>query len=277
MKDPRLYEHIVLSDKEFPARLSQNHIEDPRIFFPYHWHEHLELHYVLQGEGIIFCNQEQYHLSPGSLVIVNSNELHQGQCTRPVLDTLVLIFDMDDFSMETAGHHLLFQPLIQRDVTIGSLFFSLFQENTCQELGYKISMKGKIYDLIAYLMRNYVVKNLTEQESRHRRKDLERLNQVLDFMETNYQNPAISTLEMAELINLSPGRFAHIFKELTGQSPVSYLNQLRLKKAHTLLRQGELTSTEVAFSVGFSDYNNFGRQFRRQYKIAPSQVPLQGE
>lgn len=271
MQDLGLYQNIVIGDKEFPAQLIKNHILHKGLFFTPHWHEQVELHYILQGEGFISCNQNQYPVSPGSLLIVNSNELHQGICSLPVLDALVLIFDMDDFSEEIPGHHLLFQPLIQKDVIIGSLFLSLFEEDACRELGYKISMKGKIYDLIVYLMRHYVAENLTEQESLRRRRDLDRLNQVLNYMEENYMHP-ITAEGMASLVSLSPGRFAHLFKDIMGISPGSYLNQLRLKKAYNLLRQGALTSTETAFAVGFSDYNNFGRQFRRQYHMAPSQV-----
>lgn len=271
MQDIGLYQNIVIGDKEFPAQLLKNHILKKGVYFPSHWHEQAELHYILKGESFLYCNQKKYLVSPGDLLVINGNELHQGVCTTPVLDSLVLIFRMDDFSGEIAGQHLLFQPLIQKDNTIGALFCSLFEEDGQRQLGYKISMKGKIYELIVYLMRCYVSENLTEQESLRRKQNLRRLNAVLYYLEENYMHP-ISAQDMAGLVNLSPGRFAHLFKDIMGQSPGAYLNQLRLKKAYNLLKQGTLTSTEVAFAVGFSDYNNFGRQFRRQYHIPPSKV-----
>lgn len=271
MQDLDLYQNIVIGDKEFPAQLLKNHILTPGTFFDSHWHEHVELHYTLQGEGDIFCNQNKYHVSPGSLLIVNSNELHRGICTRPVLDSLVLIFEMEAFSGEISGRHLLFQSLIQQDEIIKTLFLTLFKEDKQRDMGYKISMKGKIYDLIVYLMRRYVSGNLTEQEGIRRKQNLARLNQILNYMEENYMNP-VNVEEMAQMVNLSPGRFAHLFKEVIGMSPGAYLNQLRLKKAYNLLTLGTLTSTEAAYAVGFCDYNNFGRQFRRQFQLSPSQV-----
>lgn len=132
-------------------------------------------------------------------------------------------------------------------------------------------MKGKIYDLIARLMRYYVTENLSDRESLRRKRNLDRLNQVLNYMEQYYMNP-ITTEELAALISLSPGRFSHLFKDIMGLSPGAYLNRLRLKKAYNLLKKGTFTTTEAAFAVGFSDYNNFGRQFKRQYHVPPSAV-----
>ncbi len=271
MQDIELYQNIVIGDREFPAQLLQNHILKKGPYFPSHWHEQAELHYILKGESDLYCNQTQYHVSPGDLLVINGNELHHGICTLPVHDSLVLIFRIDDFSGETAGRHLLFEPLIQKDAVIGRLFHALFEEERCQRMGYKLSMKGKILELIVYLMRHYVTENLTEQESMRRGENLRRLNVVLHYLEENYMHP-ITAQDMARLVNLSPGRFAHLFKDSMGLSPGAYLNQLRLKKAHNLLKQGTLTSTEAAFAVGFSDYNNFGRQFKRQYHLPPSQI-----
>ena len=44
-----------------------------------------------------------------------------------------------------------------------------------------------------------------------------------------------------------------------------------LKKALGLLESGEHTVTEVAESIGFRDYNHFGRLFRKRYGCSPSQ------
>ena len=55
-------------------------------------------------------------------------------------------------------------------------------------------------------------------------------------------------------------------------SPLQYRNRIRLKKARYLLSTGEYTATQVADAVGFTDYNHFGRLFRRYYGYTPMQV-----
>jgi len=78
MHDLSLYEKKIINDEEFPVQMFVNHINWTGSFFPSHWHEHIELHYIFKGQGIFYLNQKPYFVDEGSLVIINSNELHLG-------------------------------------------------------------------------------------------------------------------------------------------------------------------------------------------------------
>ena len=79
----------------------------------------------------------------------------------------------------------------------------------------------------------------------------------------------IGNRELADLIHVSEGRFSHLFKESAGMAPLQYINKVRLEKAANLLKRGDYTVAEVANAVGFSDYNHFGRLFRRAFGCTP--------
>jgi AraC-like DNA-binding protein len=79
-------------------------------------------------------------------------------------------------------------------------------------------------------------------------------------------------MQLANMVYLSEDRFAHLFRESIGIAPIQFINDLRLKKALTLLRMREYTVTEVAEIVGFRDYNNFERQFRKRFGCTPKDV-----
>ena len=70
-------------------------------------------------------------------------------------------------------------------------------------------------------------------------------------------------------------RSCHIFKESAGVAPQQYINEIRLNKAMKLLKQDTLTATEVAEAVGFLDYNNFGRMFRKYFGCTPLEARKQ--
>lgn len=272
MPSLNLYENIPRGDKDFPVELIRTHMLIKDFFIPLHWHEEIELQYILNGEGIITCNQIDYRIGPGDFLIINNNQVHQGFCTLPTLDALVTVFNMNNFVADFSETPILFQPLIRNDENIRTLFLSLFKEDECRELGYRTAMKGKLYDLLVYLMRSYAIEKPPEVNLFHHKHNLDRLNPVMDFIEENYTNPSITVQDMANLTNLSVGRFSHLFKSITGISPGAYLNQHRLRKAYNLLRKGKMNSTEIAYSVGFTDYNNFSSQFRRLYRETPSKV-----
>ena len=271
MHDLSLYEKKIINDEEFPVQMFKNQIRKPGIYCPPHWHEHIELHYVLEGQGVISCNQNPFVVEEGSLVIINSNELHEGISKTKVFDAFVIIFEMDAFSKEIANYNVIFQSLIAGDSNIKELVANIYQEEMDKKFGYKVAMKGKIYELITYLIRHYVVDSLSDKENSKRIQNLARLNTVLHYIQCKYTDP-ISIDELADLIHLSEYRFCHLFKESIGQSPLNYINEVRLKTAHHLLEQKELTVAEIAAAAGFQDYNNFGRLFRKYFGYAPSNV-----
>lgn len=48
-KELKFYEKKILNDKEFPIQLHINRVHEKRWYFSPHWHEHIELHYVVSG------------------------------------------------------------------------------------------------------------------------------------------------------------------------------------------------------------------------------------
>lgn len=271
MHDISLYEKKIISDEEFPVQILKNQISKPGMYCYAHWHEHIELHYILEGQGTIYSNHKPFLVEEDSLIIINSNELHQCDSSTKNFEALVIIFEMNSFSKEVADYNVIFQTQVNHDGRIKEFVLSIYREILEKQTGYKLAMRGKIYELITYLLRNYVVEKLSEKENNRRIQNLERLNLVLQYIQNNYTDPIVVTA-LAELIHLSEYRFCHLFKESIGQSPLNYINEVRLKKAHYLLEQKEMTVSEVALAVGFQDYNNFGRLFRNHFGYAPSKV-----
>ena len=271
MQSLDLYEQKVLSDPEFPMQMFVNRGDKKKRYISPHWHEHVELHYVLKGRTLLQVNQKEIPAEQGNLVIVNSNELHSGYCDGSYMEVLVIIFRMEDFSRELADRDILFESLIEKDEVIDGIMTVINEEIERKEVGYRLICKGELMKLMVRLARKYAVKILTECESDKRKKQLERLNRVLDYIRLNYPRK-ICNRELAELVYLSEGRFLHLFKESMDMSPIQYINEVRIKKAMNLLKKGEGTVMEIASSVGFTDYNHFSRQFRRYYKCTPSDI-----
>lgn len=265
------YERKILNDEEFPIQLFMNRIRRKGPYFNWHWHEHIELHYIVEGEARFKLNQQIIQAKKGSLVVINSNELHIGMNEGQKLDAYVFIFEMGAFSKELANQNIIFQSLIEGDEAIQNLMMEIYHEHEKKKIGYKLVGKGLVLQLIAYLIRNYAAETLSESANMKRKRNLERLNTVLQYMQEHY-NETITNAELANLIHLSEGRFNHLFKESTDVSPLHYLNEIRLKKAMNLLKSNELTVSETAAAVGFSDFNHFGRLFRRYFGCTPSSI-----
>ena len=64
--------------------------------------------------------------------------------------------------------------------------------------------------------------------------------------------------------------FARGFKQSAGITPHHYLTQKRVERAQDMLAQTDLSLSEIAFAVGFSDQSHMARQFRQFIGITPS-------
>lgn len=271
MQSLELYEQKIISDSEFPVQMFVNDVNKRTWYFTQHWHEHIELHYVLEGKTTLRLGQSEILAREGNLVVVNSNELHAGYCDGTHMRVLVIIFDMADFYKELADRNVIFQSLVEKDEAIDAIMSAIQKEYCEQKVGYRLICKGELLHLIVHLAREYAVEVLTERENDSRKRRLERLNTVLDYIQTNYTKQ-ISNRELADIIHLSEDRFNHLFKESMGIPPLQYINEIRMKKALNLLKRKEGTVVEIADSVGFTDYNHFGRQFRRYFGCTPSEI-----
>lgn len=74
---------------------------------------------------------------------------------------------------------------------------------------------------------------------------------------------------LASEVAYSRSAFAARFRELVGESPISYVTQTRLAIAATLLERPDLTLTEVARRTGYAGESSFSRAFKRAYGLSP--------
>lgn len=88
-------------------------------------------------------------------------------------------------------------------------------------------------------------------------RSLDRRIQVVVMLLESKSHQQIGIEDMARLVNLSPGRLAHLFKSEMELSLQQYLTQLRLAKAKSQLESSFLSIKEIAASVGFSSVARF--------------------
>lgn len=82
--------------------------------------------------------------------------------------------------------------------------------------------------------------------------------------------------DLAKAVALSPSRLSHLFKETTGRSIGETLNAMRIRQAALLLAHTDRSASEVAFDVGFGNYNHFSNQFRKRFGVSPSAFQKNG-
>lgn len=270
--DRASYEKIIIEDNDFPVLVLENDKQGihRQQLCPMHWHEHLELHYILEGELDICVNQTQYTLHRGDLILINKNDTHSSYCQGPLKER-ILIFLLEDLSDSLASIKPAFQRVISQDQQIMTLMDMFEQEYSDQAIGYRAACKGVLLQLMVYLSRNYALNATSVQEYRRHTQLLQRLLPVEEYIELHYAEP-IRVETLAALAFMSKDRFNHLFKECMGVPLRKYINDIRLHSAYGWLEKGLCSPSEAAALSGFTDYNHFGRLFRQTFGCTPSQI-----
>jgi transcriptional regulator GlxA family with amidase domain len=102
-----------------------------------------------------------------------------------------------------------------------------------------------------------------------RLRDLTLLRRVRDRMDREYARP-LDVEALARGVNMSAGHLSRQFRLAYGESPYSYLMTRRIERAMALLRQGDLSVTEVCFAVGCSSLGTFSTRFTELVGMSPS-------
>jgi AraC-like DNA-binding protein len=100
-------------------------------------------------------------------------------------------------------------------------------------------------------------------------RDLARLRRVRDRIDREYAQP-LDVEALARDAHMSAGHLSREFRRAYGESPYSYLMTRRIERAMSLLRQGDLSVTEVCFAVGCSSLGTFSTRFTELVGMPPS-------
>ena len=103
--------------------------------------------------------------------------------------------------------------------------------------------------------------------------DVERLahlRDAKDLMDRAYAEP-LDLDAIAGAAGYSRFHFVRAFRDAYGRTPRDYLSARRLERARELLRNANLTVTEVCFVVGFSSLGSFSALFKKEMQLTPSQ------
>ncbi|MEO8072246.1 MAG: AraC family transcriptional regulator [Acidobacteriota bacterium] len=98
-----------------------------------------------------------------------------------------------------------------------------------------------------------------------------KLAHVLDLIESDLAED-LSLKVLANAAGLSEYHFLRMFKQSTGYTPHQYVINQRIERARELLKKTDMTITEIAYLLGFSNHAHFTHHFRRKTGFTPSEM-----
>lgn len=269
-----------LTYEDYPFNLFVTDIPE----FPPHWHEELEIIYVLEEELVIGLNNEIYTLKPRDILLINSSEVHFFVTPPKKSKRIILQFEQRLFGPLSAmmrenkfvTPHLSSSNESETQVhqSLERQILSIIEEYSKMRQGFQLVIQARLYDFMVVLLRQVPMEKYSSMERSKHLKRLERLEHVFEYVADNYAKE-ITLNEIARTANFSVYHFTRFFKETTGMTFIQYLNNFRVSKAVKYLTETDDPITEVAFRSGFDSIKTFNRVFKQLKGCSPSSFKKQ--
>ena len=266
----------------FPLQIYSHKDTDGFYFVSQHWHKEFEWIYVDYGQLELVIHGRTYSLTQNQFCFINSEELHEIKSVGHSLHhAIVFQPNFLDFALYDICQYHFIQPITHNKV----LFPTLLEK--------KHGFSEQILSHMQTIVKNYHAQTTTSalciklhllhivellyqtgafKENTSTQKEMESLNHlkmVIEYIHNNYQNP-ITLQELANLAYMTPNYFCSYFKQKTGKSPVSFINEYRIQKASQLLEATDNSISQIATDTGFDNFSYFIRKFKEIKGLTPS-------
>ena len=252
-----------------------------------HSHRFIEIAYIASGSGIHDIGDGySSQIKKGDLVLLNSNVSHgfksedveQLTVYNCIFDPSVLRFAInksDDFI--NIVYSCLFGSEKQSSVSkpyillndAGAVFpviNEMYTEYTEKPNGYEKINEANLIRLLVSIFR-LQMSGGENGGGAYRHAIAESAVRYMN----EYYNEKITCEMLASRAYLSTGYFHRIFKSVTGEAPIEYLQDIRLQKAADMLSSSSATVKQAAAAVGYSDMKHFYKIFGQKYGTTPKQ------
>ena len=184
-----LYQKLLIGERPYFVRLSRS---SNRRGFEEHRHPEIELYYCIKGSRDIIINKEHFHVKEGSLAIISSMTAHEFLPEKGT-ETVSLVIDVgpallgryfDPFAKTTFSNPVfMLNPQSHKEIIdlLHETAFACENQSDFSEL----VIKGNLYKICAYILREFVTENTSVNKSKALR-SVSNIEKALEHIYTNY-------------------------------------------------------------------------------------------
>ncbi|MBS6196623.1 MAG: helix-turn-helix domain-containing protein [Clostridiales bacterium] len=254
----------TMMDFEFETRKVQNT----------HFHQNMELLYVLEGGVEIRLESERYELGKGDILLINANKRHS---VRETKKELLMVSFRINFSLlaeylETDRIFFLCNTAADRQNAYGQLrkildrVLNRFHDKEGEGAIYLNSL---YYEALYILVRYFRIKADEDLQKGEGASDNSRVFAIQNYVQANFQKQ-ISLHDLAEKLYLSNAYLSKYIKKRFGLSFLEYVNNVRLFHAVDEMIYSHKKITRIALDNGFPTTAAFNKVFKSVYHMTPS-------
>lgn len=264
--NPRIF-YLSLENYDLKTNLSRHFHPFPVITFVMD----------ISGSCSYWIEGNTQNVQKGSILMINPGVYHEKQLRgNSTITEFHLAFDNINIKGLPPDH--LVSPAAYALSELGEMqeefdrcYEEAASEQQCRKLCFDLSLKSIAIRLIVLALRSHYthVPNDSYDIIFEKTEQKHLVENLRNYLCDNYQR-SISLEKIAGTMYLNSSYLSKIYKSEFGESPLSFLINLRLNKARELLEKGDESITSIAKSVGYDDQYYFSRLFKKYFGTSPA-------
>lgn len=240
---------------------------------PIHFHNVLEIVFVIDGSITVKSSCSNFTLVAGEYMIINAHEYHSIMKLSENPCIAYMHF------RETSGEE---EPLLLYDIDVlkkdSDMYYGLRKSiaglvKAAVEGGeQRINEQGEEVLRLLYSNLKYASFLISGEKNQYKNSNvqIERINSIANYMYIHYDEP-LSLSSVAENFGISRYYLSHIIKGAYGVSFKEWLNLVRVDRSEGPLLETDEPISEICFKMGFASQQYFTRYFKYYFECTPSQ------
>src|ERR1035437_6837089 len=259
--------------------------EKPHFSVPWHFHPEIEILFVVKSSGTSYVGDGIHRFNEGEISIIGENVPHWWKSDTKYSDgidtsgikALIIqfrkeIFDKNFINLPEMNPVKELLDKSQRGIQYFSQSRKLLGDQIMKI--FHLSGISRIIELVILLDMMANTKEYKYHASVGYSKtintfDFHRFNKVHEYILLNF-NKLIKLEDVANAVNISPTAFCRYFKNRTGKTFFSFLNEIRIGHACKLMVEGNNPISLASLESGFNNLSHFNDQFKRVMKLTPT-------
>lgn len=271
----------MLKEKNFyKDGLPVNVITANIMEYPIHFHDDIEVVYVLEGTVGLKNGYYSYVLKQGDIFILNGREIHSFHHTDESNMVMMLQLDISFFSKYYGNLQNSFfvtdmneeddESLEALRNILGRIMLDILDKG----YGYEYKVIEGTHNLLANLFANFQYFMMEDGKFINEAKNIGnkvlagRLNRITDYMYENYSR-RLTLNEIADQEHLSIYYLSHVIKEATGLSFQELLSFIRVEESEKLLLGTNKKVGAISEESGFSATRYYIKYFTKWFGMHP--------
>lgn len=271
------FKHELVKPNKDISVMFTSMIDNARIV-PKHWHNHIEIIYILDGYLEVDINNSKYLIKEDQFIVISPRDIHLTAHKDSNTSILLQIpYEFLDNNIEDIQRiHFECNPYMNDlkyntyENDVKSLLKSFAEIYKDKPLGYKFKINSLINDLLFILVNNFST-SLPKLNMQKTTRYLDRLDLIIKYIEKHYTE-CITLDDISAQTGLSIEYFSRFFKKYMGTTFLKYLNSIRLEHFYNDLTNTDYSVTELIENNGFTNYKMFMKLFKDTYGHTPSDI-----